>query len=143
MKKQRLGIDVGKVIIGGAGEEDTSFFSDDFLLTPEVKNAFTSIKFLAGKYDIWIISKCGQKVQDRTLLWLEARGFFGFTGVSKEQVLFVRKRPAKAPLAVELGLIAFLDDRDDIIESMNGLVQHPILFKTWEQTLHDLAQAGL
>lgn len=139
MEKLRIGIDIGKVIIGGEGEADTSFFDDNYLMTPEVAGAFTAIRTLSEKFDVWIISKCGTKVQERTLEWLLSREFYTKTQVAPEQVLFVKKRPQKAPLAEELGLVAFIDDREDIIASMQGKIPHPILFRDWEQTMGDFS----
>lgn len=143
MEKQRIGIDIGKVIIGGSGEDDTSFFSDDYLATPEVAEAFESIRKISEYCDVWIISKCGQKVQDRTLEWLASRNFYSLTGVNPEQVLFVRKRPEKAPLAKEIGLAAFVDDREDIINSMKTVVEFPVLFVSWDQAMSDLRDSGI
>lgn len=136
MKKVSIGIDIGKVIIGGASEQpDTSFFSDDFLATPPVHESFESIQQLAQEFDVWIISKCGQKIQDRSLAWLAAYNFFETTGVNPEQVIFCRQRKEKAPIAESLGLRVFIDDREDIISSMKNIVEHPILFTSWKETM--------
>lgn len=133
MEQKKLGVDIGNVVIGGGGE-DTSFFGDNFLNTPMIPGAFTEIAELAQEFDVWIISKCGQKVQDKTLIWLEHHNFFEVTGVKREQVIFCRKRNEKAGIAESLGLVAFIDDREDIIDSMQGVVQQPILFTSWAET---------
>lgn len=133
MCKIRIGIDIGNVIIGGGGA-DTSFFGDNFLLTPEILGAFAAIKELSKTFDVWLLSKCGQTVQAKTLLWLEHYDFFNQTGVNPEQVVFCRKRSQKAGIAQELGLRSFIDDREDIIESMVGIVDQPILFTSWAET---------
>lgn len=143
MKKEAFGIDIGKVVVGGSGSEDTSFFSDGYLLTPEIEGAFESIRRLSEKFDVWVISKCGPSVQEKTLHWLLSRDFYAQTQVDPAKVLFVRKRHQKAPLAQELGLVGFIDDREDIIESMEGKIPHPILFHSWKQTMGDLSKAGL
>lgn len=132
MTKVRIGIDIGNVIIGGGGE-DTSFFGDNFLRTPEIKDAFVSIAKLSEEYDVWLLSKCGQTVQDKTLAWFKDRNFFALTGVNPEQVLFCRQRNQKAGIAQNLGLRAFIDDREDIIDSMKGAVDQPILFTSWDK----------
>lgn len=129
--KTRIGIDIGRVIIGGAGE-DTSFFSDNFLCTPEVKGAFDAIADLNAVYDVWLLSKCGQKVQDKTLAWLAERRFYEQTGVDPSKVLFCRQRSEKAGIAKDRGFYAFIDDRTDIIDSMKGVIEHPLLFTDWE-----------
>lgn len=132
MSKLRVGIDIGNVIIGGGGE-DTSFFSDGFLKTPMIPGAFDSIKEIAAKHDVWLISKCGARVQERTRDWLEDRDFFEITGVNPEQMIFCKTRPEKAVIAERLGLSVFIDDRDDIIDSMEGIVEQRILFTAWDK----------
>lgn len=143
MEKVRIGIDIGKVIIGGVSElPDTSFFSDNFLATPPIEDSFESIQLLAEEFDIWLISKCGQKIQERSLVWLESYKFFEVTNVKPEQVVFCRKRNEKAPIAESLGLEVFIDDRVDIITSMEGVVDHPILFSSWKETMGTLRMLG-
>jgi hypothetical protein len=143
MEKIRIGIDIGNVIIGGATElPDTSFFSDNFLATPPIPESFESIQLLAEEFDVWLISKCGQKIQDRSLAWLEAYKFFEVTGVHPEQVIFCRQRKEKAPIAESLGLRVFIDDRVDIISSMEEIVDYPILFTSWRETLGALNAVG-
>lgn len=133
MEKVRIGIDIGNVIFGGGGE-DTSFFGDNFLNTPKIEGSFQAVSELAEKFDVWLISKCGQKVQDKTLLWFDHHDFFESTGVNSEQVIFCRKRNEKAGIAAELGIQAFIDDREDIINSMKGIVPTPVLFSSWQET---------
>lgn len=127
----KIGIDIGNVIIGGGGED--TFFTEDFLHTPEVYGAYDSIGDLKdGGHEIHLISKCGTSVEYKSMAWLSIKRFFGV--VIEHRVHFVRKRHLKAPMALALELDIFIDDREDIIESMEGIVAHPILFRSWEQT---------
>jgi 5'(3')-deoxyribonucleotidase len=143
MEKIRIGIDIGKVIIGGTSEHpDTSFFSDNFLATPPIPESFESITMLAQEFDVWLISKCGQKIQERSLEWLEAYNFFDATTVKLEQVIFCLRRNEKAPIAESLGLRVFIDDRIDIISSMKGIVDYPILFSSWADTMETIQTLG-
>lgn len=139
----RIGIDIGKVIIGGVGEADTSFFTDDYLTTPAVQDSFISISLINTQHEVWLLSKCGEKVQNRTLEWLEDRKFFEITGIPRERVLFCRKRPQKAGIAQAHDFSVFIDDREDIIESMKGVVKRPILFTSWQDTFTQLKDAKL
>jgi hypothetical protein len=41
-------------------------------------------------------------------------------------------------MAQALELDIFIDDRQDIIDSMDGIVEYPILFTSWEQTNTEL-----
>lgn len=138
-KKLRIGIDIGNVIIGGGGD-DTSFFSDGFLNTPEVKDAFSCIGWLNVHYEVWLLSKCGAATQEKSMLWLADRDFRELTGVPEERVLFCRKRPEKAPIAVEHDFKVFIDDREDIINSMKDALPYPLLFTSWEQTMKEIAR---
>lgn len=128
----KIGIDLGKVVIGGSGAEDTSFFSDNYLKTPEVDGAWESLNVLTKDHDLYIISKCGPVVEEKSLRWLDVKGFY--LPLRAHRVNFVRKRHLKAPMAQALELDIFIDDRQDIIDSLQGVVAYPILFESWEQT---------
>jgi hypothetical protein len=132
----RIGIDIGGVIIGGGGE-DTSFFSDNYLKTPEIEDAFKSILQLRDLgHDLHIISKCGPVVEEKSLDWLNTYMYLEL--VKERNIHFVRKRHLKAPMAQALELDVFIDDRQDIIDSMHGIVKHPILFESWKKTMQEL-----
>lgn len=123
-----LGIDVGGVIIGGDGE-DTSFFSDNFLLTPELEGASDVIARLKPQFDdVVIISKCGPKVEKKTILWMHYHKFFEKTDIDSDRMFFCRKRPEKAGIAEALGVTHYVDNRMDIIRSMIGTVPNLFLF---------------
>lgn len=134
----RIGIDIGNVIIGGGGD-DTQFFGDDWWSTPEVEGAFRSIMALANEHEVHLVSKCGKKTEQRSILWLEAEGLIP-AWVSAHRVHFVRKRGLKAPMAIALELDIFIDDRQDVLDWMVGLVPNLILFTSWEQTNKELQE---
>ena len=77
-RQPRLGIDIGRVIIDGPahrGAGDTAFFEGDeaaMLATPEMAGSFPSIGRLVDLFAarVWLVSKCGPRVQARTLRWL-------------------------------------------------------------------------
>jgi hypothetical protein len=134
----KIGIDIGNVIIGGGGE-DTSFFGDNYLETPEVGDAFRSIRELkeAG-HEIFLVSKCGAVVQSKTLHWLRYHEFSRRTNVNGTP-FFVFDRRDKSPVARALKLDLFIDDRDDIIVSMHWM-QYAILFKSWAETMQEIRE---
>ncbi len=132
----KIGIDIGRVIIGGDGED--TFFTDNFLETPEVEGSWDSILALKKDHELHIISKCGSVVEEKSIKWLEAYGFY--YSFVPHRIHFVRKRHLKAPMAQALELDIFIDDRNDIIDSMQGIVKHPILFTSWEQTNKELEE---
>ncbi len=123
-----LGIDIGGVIIGGDGE-DTSFFSDNFLLTPELEGASDVIARVKSQFDdVVIISKCGRRVEEKSILWLQHHKFFEKTDIDSDRLFFCRKRPEKAGIAQRLGVTHYIDNQIDIIKSMDGIVPNLFLF---------------
>jgi tRNA(Leu) C34 or U34 (ribose-2'-O)-methylase TrmL len=134
----RLGIDIGRVIIDGSAHPaggDTAFFTGDeavMLATPEMAGAFDAIARLAPRFGgrVWLVSKCGPRVQARTLRWLAGHDFHGRTGVPAGNVRFCRTRPEKRIHCEELGLTHFVDDQPDVHTAIDGTVEHQYLFGT-------------
>lgn len=128
---ESVGIDIGGVIIDRVNDgTDTSFFGDNFLATTAVPGAFEAIEQIVTKYGgrVWIVSKCGPKVQARSREWLNHHGFWERTGIDPDQIRFCLRREDKAPICRELGLTAFIDDRPDVLIPMRGIVTQRILF---------------
>lgn len=128
----RIGIDIGRVIIGGEGA-DTSFLDGDeaaAMATPAVAGAFASIGELWRRCDgrVWLVSKAGDRVQARTRRWLDARGFYVATGMTRDRLRFCRQRHEKADHARQLALTHFIDDRFDVLQYLEGIVAQRILF---------------
>ncbi|MDF2697048.1 MAG: hypothetical protein K0S65_5431 [Labilithrix sp.] len=93
-----LGVDIGRVIINGDGP-GTSFiggFEDDAMRAPALDGAFASLTRLRTRFDgrVWLISKCGPRVQERTRRWLDRHRFFQETGIPYGQLRFCRERVA-------------------------------------------------
>jgi hypothetical protein len=131
----KLGIDVGRVLIspGDESRPDTSFIGgtlEDALNTPPYDGMFESVPDLVRRFggQVWIVSKCGKRIQDRTLQWFEHHRFFERTGIDSGNVRFCLKRPEKAIHCRELGITHFIDDRTDVLEAMIGVVPHLYLF---------------
>ncbi len=132
----RLGIDIGRVIIDGSAHPaggDTAFFTGNeavLMATPEVPGAFASIARLVAAFDgqVWLVSKCGPRVQARTLIWLEGHDFRARTGLPDDHIRFCRARVDKRRHCDELGLTHFIDDRHDVHEAIRGTVDHQYLF---------------
>lgn len=131
----KLGIDVGRVLIspGGNARPDTSFIGgslEDALNTPPYDDMFDIVPTLVERFEgrVWIVSKCGARIQERTLQWFAHHQFFERTGIRRDQVRFCLKRPDKAVHCRELGITHFIDDRSDVLEPMIGIVPHLYLF---------------
>jgi hypothetical protein len=131
-----LGIDIGRVIIGPVdddGHADTSFLAgtpDQAMATPPAVDAFATIARLADAFDgqVWLVSKCGPRVQDKTRRWLAHWRFWETTGIPPDQVRFCLERRDKAQHCAELGVTHFVDDRVDVLRHLVGLVSDLYLF---------------
>jgi len=131
----KLGIDVGRVLIspGDDARPDTSFIGgtlEDALNTPPYEGMFDVVPNLVRRFagQVWIVSKCGVRVQERTLQWFGHHRFFERTGIDSRNVRFCLKRPEKAIHCRELGITHFIDDRTDVLAAMVGVVPHLYLF---------------
>ena len=133
MQGTRIGVDIGKVLIGGGGPNDTPFLGTTDAMAmdaPEVPGSFEGVAELVELTGgaVWLVSKCGSGIERRTQLWLEHHDFWDATGVPREHAVFCRERREKAPIARRLGLTHFVDDRADVLEPMAGVVEHRYLF---------------
>jgi hypothetical protein len=131
----RLGIDFGKVIMEPIinGKADTSFLGNTFekaMETPPSAHAFECIAELVAMFsgDAWIVSKCGQSVQNKTKAWLKHWNFYTVTGFEKGNLRFCLKRHEKAVICRQLRITHFIDDRLDVLEPMRGIVENLYLF---------------
>ncbi len=135
MKKEKLGLDFGKVIMGAVknGRADTSFLGttfDEAMTSPPGEGAFQAIAQLVNSFsgDVWIVSKCGPSVEKKTKGWLKHWSFYDETGLDRAKVRFCRERPDKAKICKQLGITHFVDDRLDVLEPMVGIVSNLYLF---------------
>lgn len=134
---KRLGVDFGRVIMGGDGPEDTPFLSgtvDKAIECPSIPGAIEALTVLTQRFDgrVWIVSKAGPGVQRKTLSWLEHNKFWERTGITPWSICFVLDREAKATVARKLKLTHFIDDRVDCLHPMIGLVENLYQFGVTE-----------
>jgi hypothetical protein len=135
-QETRLGVDIGRVIIDGSNHPDggdTAFFTGDtnrLLRTPAVADVFDVLPRLVRIFGgrAWLVSKCGERVEQRTRLWLAHHDFAARTGIPADNLRFCRRRPDKAVHCAELGITHFIDDRPDVHEALAGVVAHRYLF---------------
>lgn len=67
-------------------------------------------------------------MQEKSRLWLRHHRFFELTGIAPENLRFCLERPQKADHCRKLGITHFIDDRPDVLQCMNGVVEHRYLF---------------
>lgn len=128
----RLGVDIGRVIIHGDGP-DTSFVGgteDQAMRAPAMEGAFAALARLCARFDrrVWLVSKCGKRVEERSRRWLAHHRFFAETGIPEENLVFCRERNLKAPICRDLAIGTFVDDRVDVLVPMEGIVRNRLLF---------------
>ncbi|NUT35905.1 MAG: hypothetical protein HOV79_22855 [Hamadaea sp.] len=136
MSENRLGIDIGRVIIDGSSHPhggDTAFFSGDestMLATPEMPGAVDAIARLTALFEgrVWLVSKCGPRVEQRSRRWLTAHDFFRRTTVDPRSLRFCRQRADKRAHCLELGLTHFVDDHPEVHEAIRGAVRFQVFF---------------
>ena len=135
-REPRLGIDIGRVIIDGPSHPaggDTAFFSGDeatMLATPEMPGCVPAIARLAELFGgrVWLVSKCGPRVQGRTLRWLDAHDVYARAGLPRDHVRFCRARPEKRAYCETLGLTHFVDDHPEVHAAIRGAVDFQVFF---------------
>lgn len=137
-----LGIDIGRVIIGAAdmqGKADTVFLDGDdnaAMSTPASPGAFEVITELVEAFDrkVWLVSKCGPRIQARSRRWLKRHNFFERTGVRPDRLRFCHKRHEKLGHCLDIGATHFVDDRVDVLKHLREDVPHLFLFGTQKKT---------
>lgn len=101
-----LGVDIGRVLTSPdpAGTEvDTSFIGGSIssaLATPPYSGMFESLPELVKHFQgrVWLISKAGTRVQEKTRLWLAHQKFFERTGIDHTHLRFCLERRQKAEI---------------------------------------------
>ena len=133
---ERLGVDIGGVIIEGASASaDTSFFSDNYLMTPALPGAIEALRRLSDERfgeNIFLVSKCGARTEQKTREWLAHHLVYARTGLAPERLHFCRKRQEKAPICRDLGITHFIDDRLEVLGYLETVPQR-FLFRPWEE----------
>jgi hypothetical protein len=149
----RLGVDFGRVIHGGAadsgredrreaGQQDTAFLAGgmaEALLTPATEGAFEVLPRLVERFRrrVWIISKCGERTEEKTRRWLDHHRFYERTGLPPGNVRFCRRRADKALICAELGITHMIDDRLDVHRAIRDLVPYRYLFGPQDESVPD------
>jgi len=119
------------VIVDRANDDtDTSFFGNNFLHTSPASGAIEGLRALAvGGFGarVYIVTKCGPTVENKTRQWLLHHEVYGRTGIDPAHLHVTRTREDKAPIAVRLGLTHFVDDHLDVLGHLRS-VPHRYLF---------------
>ena len=139
-----FGTDFGGVINPGGRGAD-SFFSDNFLETPRLPDSFETLAALNAVYgnEMYVVSKCGPRIQDRTLRWMEANNFYGETKIAPDHIIFCLERIQKAGICRELGIRAFIDDHADVFANFDASTTRYLFGPQSDETLISAHAQGL
>ncbi|MDO8599296.1 MAG: hypothetical protein Q7S02_04260 [bacterium] len=129
-----LGVDIGGVIIDRNEQPAANDPADAaYLATPPVRHAMLSLAFLNRKTRfrnrIHLISRrrnLADEEGDRA--WLARHAFHDRTGIPPGNVHFCQQRHEKASLCTRFAITHAIDDRLEIIASLDDIVPHRILF---------------
>jgi hypothetical protein len=139
----KIGIDVGGVIIDRLNDNtDTSFFTDRYLETTAVSNAFEAIKLLNKRFngESYLVSKCGIKTMEKTKHWLLYHDFYHITRISPDHANFCLTRAEKAPICERLELTHFIDDRLEVLGYIKDIVPNLYLFNPSQKEMKKYSQ---
>jgi len=125
----RIGIDFGGVIASSPNHEIASC-EDTGPLNMAQNGAFNGIREMVSQTHgaVWIVSKAGPRMQEKTRAWLETVNFFRLTGMDPSHLLFCLERPEKRPICRSLGITHFVDDRIHIMQILRGTVPNLFLY---------------
>lgn len=144
----RIGIDIGNVLMGSDTDEPDLIFHDKrYLEATAVAGAFDAVTALVERYgagNIFLVSKCGKTIQQRSLEWLDHHRFYEVTGVPRGHVEFCRERREKRDICERLGIGAFVDDRYSVLKHLVDLpgMQRLFLFRPYGAELEAFENAA-
>lgn len=142
MQAEVLGIDIGGVIIKRIDSDADTSFQKDYLGTPAVDGAIEIIGELVERHfgaNVYLISKCGPKVEALTLQWLDAHRFFQRSEIPSDNIRFCRERSQKAAICETLGVTHFIDDRLEVLSHLKT-VRSLYLFQPRQEEVRRFAQ---
>ena len=123
----KVGIDIGGTL------RNTRPSTDDvaeFLTGPPNIGALDAASWIISKVNrdnVYIICRCSKESEVAVETWLEVYGFIN-AGLKRENVYFCRQWSEKTHLAKRLGLDVFIDDVIDVLDPMQHIVTHRMLF---------------
>lgn len=140
----KIGIDIGGVIIDRERNDntDTSLFGPNYLNALAVPDAIEAISVINKDLfpnETYIISKCGANIERKSREWLKHNQFYEKTRIPEDHVYFCRERHDKAPIAKQLGLTHFIDDKVEVLGYMQDVVPNRLLFNP---STNEMMRAG-
>lgn len=132
------GIDIGNVIIRNLpikmrdSLEAKNASPEEILkhlhLVPDALLGVRMLTQHVGPDNVWIISKANRLQTAVSKFAFDKLKIHQTTGIRKDQLLFCPDKQDKRVIIQALGLEGHIDDRGEIIESIQGLIKCPIWF---------------
>ncbi len=123
----RIGIDFGGVIVRLNRDGSIDPNDGNSIAQTGVFPAFEKIvDYTDG--NTWIISKASPDIQKIVNHWLELTGFFKRTRLLPGHLIFCETRKEKTSICRNLDIDYFIDDNEEVLEYMIGIVPNLFLF---------------
>ena len=116
-----VGVDIGGVIIEHVETSDVPMAllsASRYLEAAEVSNAMEGLACLVRRFqpaNVWIVSKAGPEIQQRSLHWFEHHDVYDRTGLLRQNVVFVRKKRDKAAVINAKHITLMIDDSISVL----------------------------
>ena len=112
------------------------------LATPEVPGAVAAIARLVIRFNaqVWLVSKCGPRIQARTRRWLDAHDFYRRTRLAPDHLRFCRTRRDKRLHCQDLALTHFVDDDPQVHAAIHDTIDHQYFFGPQRRPVPDYGQ---
>ncbi|GAB2806668.1 hypothetical protein GCM10022221_00040 [Actinocorallia aurea] len=139
MGEARLGVDLGRVVVGANRQADGRVFLDDPRLMPLIEGAFEILPRIVERFNgrAWVISRVSEEGEPMSLAWLEHHEFYKVTGIPRAHIRYCRRRADKAQHCAELGITHMIDDRMDVHRAIRDVVPHRYLFGPQDEPAPD------
>ena len=118
---EKIGIDVGGVIL----EYDLNFSKDEKNEGKFVMDSIKIIELLSKKYELFIVSFCNEKTENKVKNILEQSSI----KIPKDKWIFTRTRAEKADICIKYGLDRLIDDTYQIHQYL--LSKCPCVKRIW------------
>lgn len=127
---KKIGFDIGNVV-SKVNMYSLRYFDSRYLEIPLREGAVETLIEVVKKYspkNVFLISKCSPLFMRRTNEWLTAKMFFEITGIFEGNLLYCAHVADKAQIARTFGLSAFVDNDENVLKHMKGIVDTLYLF---------------
>ncbi len=126
MVNKNIGIDIMGVILPKAIEGGTleEFVACSAL--PDVIESIGKLVELYGNESVFIVSRCPEFAEKGMIRWFDEHNFFNETNFNRSNIYFCREQFEKAPIAKQLMISHFIDDKISVLDFMKNIVPHRI-----------------